>query len=164
MDMVTPKFSPSDIERFAEVTPATLRGWRHRGLLKGFGEEQANGRWLYSGTEVLTMAIGQHLMSAAVDLKFGLWIGWTVAIDVVRTISGRDHDLGKPAVLMGFWTIHAGDPEIRTQGWELQWKALDEIKALEAIKASSCTVINVPSLAEAIPAEFQDYIRGGDSD
>jgi len=162
MDMVTPKFSPIDVERFAGVTPATLRGWRHRGLLTKFGKEQTNGRWLYSGTEVLAMAIGQHLMSAAVDLKFGLWIGWTVAIDVVRTISGRNHELGKPAVLVGFWTIHAGDPEIRTQGWELQWKALEEIGALEAIKATSCTVINIASLAEAIPAELREYIRGDD--
>lgn len=163
MVMVTPIFSPSDIERFAEVTPATLRGWRHRGLLNSFGEEQPNGRWLYSGTEVLTMAIGQHLTSTAVDLKFGLWIGWTVATDVVRTISGRDHDLGKPATLLAFWTIYAGDPEIRTQGWELQWKILNEIEALKAIKATSSTVINIPSLAEAIPSEFRKYIQGDDN-
>ena len=39
--------------------------------------------------------------------------------------------LGKPAVLMGFSGIHAGDPEIRTQGWELQLTlALDEIAAI----------------------------------
>lgn len=160
MDMVTPCFTPSEIERFAEVTPANLRGWRHRGLLNGFGQEQPNGRWLYSGTEVLTMAIGHHLTSAAVDLKFGLWIGWTVAAQVVDSISARQQISGTPAKLIGFWTVHAGNPAIRTEGWELQWKPLMSIEDLEGIQATSCTVVSVPALAEAIPAQFQKYIRG----
>lgn len=160
MNMVERKFSPSDIERFASVAPATLRGWRHRGILKGFGEEQANGRWLYSGTEVLTMAIGQHLMAAAVDLQYGLWIGWTVSIDVSRTVSGIRDDGYTPRKLMAFWTTEAGNPKIINEGWQLQWKELDNVAAFEEINASSCTIVNIPVLASAIPTEFQKYMRG----
>ena len=159
MDMVSRIFAPSDIERFADVSPITLRGWRHRGLLSGFGEEQNNGRWLYSGHEVLSMAIGNELAKTGIDLRYGFWIGWEMGLSVVHVVTGRHEESYRGTYT--FWSMKAGSPIERRTGWELQWQKFDTVAEIEAgADATAAFLINPKALAGQIKEDFKQYMRG----
>lgn len=160
MDLVSKKFPPAEIERLIGLVPATLRGYRHRDLLKGFGEERPNGRWLYSGVEVLTMALGLHLEKTGIDLRYAFWIGWQVVPSVLFEITGDTDYEGFHVPFWAFWTVHAGDPRIRTQDFELQWQPISEIADLKEIGATACNVVSSRDLAKQVPKAMVEYITG----
>lgn len=163
MDLVSQKFSPAEIERLIGLVPATLRGYRHRDLLKGFGEEQPNGRWLYSGTEILTMALGLHLEKTGIDLRYAFWIGWQVVPSVLFEINHDPDYEGFHVPLWAFWTVHAGNPKIRTQGFALQWQPIKSLADFEEIGSTACTVVSSRELARHVPAAMVEYISGGNA-
>ena len=159
MDMVTPIFAPLDIERLANVPPVTLRGWRHRDLLRGFGQEQDNGRWLYSGHEVLSMAIGNELAKAGIDLRYGFWMGWEMGLSVIFVVTGRNESFYRGTCT--FWTMKAGNPIEDRSGSELQWKDFGTVSEIEAgANATAAFLINPIALAAQLSDEFKQYMRG----
>lgn len=59
MEYTKPLFTPREVWNLTGLTPETLRDYRHRGYIDGFGSEQPNGRWLYSLSDVVRLSITQ---------------------------------------------------------------------------------------------------------
>lgn len=160
MNLVEPKYAPADIERLKVSTSDVLRDRRRRGLLDGWGE-QAGNRWLYSGHEVVALAVADLVSRTGVDLAYALWIGWETASRAVgRLIDDKELYSKRFGI---FWTTNAGKPWVRTDGFELQWWWTNDLAELTKSKATAATVIDVEHIARHLPAELVAEIRSGAS-
>jgi len=77
-------FGPAEVGEVTGIGPDTQRDWRRRGLIDGLGEQDARGRWRYSGLDCLTLWIARRLLDAGFSAGAVLEVSEVAAGKLIR--------------------------------------------------------------------------------
>lgn len=86
------KFPPAVIEEVLGAAPTLLRNWRTRGHLEHIGAAQGGGRWLYSASDLVKIAIVQIFQKGRVDLADAFQFAEFIEVDVLIQIYDLEFD------------------------------------------------------------------------
>lgn len=86
----------SEFSKLTSKPVATIRDWNKRGMAIGIGQPGPNGHWLYSGQDVLSVALAQSYKGQGFNWADALWIGHMVCGNLVGDMMhGRDGGYGR---------------------------------------------------------------------
>lgn len=84
------KFTAQDVERHLGTTTRDLANWRSRGLLEGYGNVEANGRYSYTAEEIVAFYLAQVIQSGSVAWGEALRIAREHAPALVAALRGEE--------------------------------------------------------------------------
>lgn len=82
--------SQSMVSHLSGIKNDVIRDWRRRDLMNGYGEQQANRRWVYSLHETVELAIVRQLIFTIPTISVCQWIAGVSAVSVVQNFRRKD--------------------------------------------------------------------------
>jgi hypothetical protein len=161
MNFLDHVFPPAQVAELSGVSVDSLRDWRRRNILEGFGAVQANGRWLYSATEILTFAIARVLELNGQSIIYALWMAHECVLQVINKIRPIADYQNFAQDYVIFWLDKAGTPWIRTADFELQFLPTNNLADIVKTKAPSVFVVDTQNVAEALKPELTHAVLYG---
>lgn len=89
-------FTPSIVEAYSNIGVDNLRDWRRRGLLAGVGVRSVSGRWSYTVSDVVTLAITNELIQQGVAIVIALKAASAASSSVIAWLGGYPEVVGAP--------------------------------------------------------------------
>lgn len=84
-----PRYSSADVEKFGLSSALAMAGWRNRKIFDGWGEVGENGRWTYSGTELVALYLANVIEAGGQGRQVALMKGHQYADALVDWFNGR---------------------------------------------------------------------------
>ncbi|SCW56463.1 hypothetical protein [Ancylobacter rudongensis] len=166
-------FSPQQIRELTGITPETLRDWRHRGLLTGFGvvplengwtrdlekiKQLKRPTWLYLRGEVTTLALAKSLTTLRVELSAALHIASLLNLYVIAWLVesyGAYRDM--PYAIA--WPEEDGHPSpIGIEPGKFGVVRLDDLNRIPAYAGGKALVFDLKKLALDLPEPLRDLL------
>ena len=117
MNFLTPEFGPAQVAKLTGISVKSLREQRHRGLLDGFGEVQADGHWHYSVTGHRSHSQFPHILGLMeIPIGQALWIGQSSVLSVLNQVGPSDEFSAFARRYVLAWPAKAGAPLDSTRG------------------------------------------------
>ncbi len=164
MNFLTPEFGPAQVAKLTGISVESLREQRHRGLLDGFGEVQANGRWHYSVTDIITFAIARILGLMEIPIGQALWIGQSSVLSVLNQVRPSDEFSAFARRYVLAWPAKAGAPWIPTKGSDWQFLPTNEIADIAKVKAPGVVVVDTAHVAKALTPDLINLVLDGNAE
>ncbi len=154
-----PELSPSQIAKFAGVSPDTLRDWRHRGYIDGLGTLQENGRWKYDWLDALILFVYSEVSKCGLDISsVREW-----ADPIAKHVTFRKlNQLGYAPQMERYFrfskhaefrTRHPSNPQDRWVG-----QPFENIETVSP-KVPAIIVVDCEDLANRLPEAFDEVFR-----
>lgn len=157
MNVVERIFSQGDACRLSGIPNDVMRDWRRREFLSGIGEQHENGRWSYSFSEILELAIVRTLAGNGQSIKVLLYMASRLSLCVVMRFSKDTYTDWSDKELVAF---KFGEDGSLSNTIEF----IDNMSRLRAVFTESpqALVVNIPKLIDAIPESIMMLIGNDD--
>lgn len=141
--------SPLTVSELSDVTPETIRDWRHRGLIDMYGHLRPTGRWLYCLRDAMAFHLAWKFLTAArMDRTEATREAYALAPRVINALRGDDFNRFSAKVYTETEAMH---------GWELH--LVNDLAELASIpNAVLWSVVDVAELAAKAPRELQEAV------